>query len=108
MNDGLKIIVGGLAIIGGAVVGATIMSRYLTVGIYSPYIPQYDIIKIRGSTLFKLIATGGGDTPPQASGGLPFPIGMRIKWFDDTPSLAEEAYKGVTGSEFDFAKLFQG
>lgn len=108
MNDLFKVIVYGLAAVGGVVVGGVIMSKYLTVGIYSPYVPQYDLLKIRGSTLFKLISSGGGETTPQASSGMPFPIAVRVRWFDKSASVAEELYAQIAGKEFDTASFLKG
>lgn len=108
MNLALKVLIGGLAAIGAVVVGGVVMSRYLTVGIYSPYMPQYDLIKIRGSTLFQLITSGGGETTPQTAKGMPFPFAIRVRWFDKSTSVAEEVYASIAGKEWDTAKILKG
>jgi hypothetical protein len=100
-----KVLVGALAVVGGAVVGSVIASRFITVALYSPYLPQYDIIAINGRTLWGLIARGGGESPPEMGQGLPFPIGLRVYWFKKKPSIAEHAYESITGRTFQMTDL---
>jgi hypothetical protein len=101
MTTPTKMLVGGLAIIGGAMVASVIASRFITVALYSPYMPQYDLIAVNGATIWKLLAQGGGETPPKSAGGMPFPLGIRVYWFQKKPSIAAHAYESITGKQFE-------
>lgn len=108
MNPLAKVLIGGLAVVGGAVVGAVIASRFITVAVYSPYMPQFDLIAVNGRTLWSLIAKGGGETPPKAKQGMPFPLGIRVYWFDKKPSIAAHAYEAIVNKEWETSDILGG
>ena len=103
-----KIIVGGLAVLGGALLLGVALAPAMSLSLYSPYMPKQDLMKVRGSTLLKLIAHGGGETPPTTSSGMPFPIALRFRMFDTSTSVAEEGYEAITGKQFSAGKFLFG
>ena len=108
MGPVFKVIVGGLAVLGGLTFIGIMFAPAVSLSLYSPYIPQYNLLSVRGSTLLKLLAHGGGETPPTTTQGLPFPIALRIKLFDTRESVAEQAYQSVTGETFSTGKFLFG
>lgn len=102
-----KIIVGGLAVLGGVTLAGAFLAPVTSLSLYSPYMPRYDLIKIRGSTLLRLLARGGGDTPPVDTQGAPFPVALRLRLFDRTGSFAEDAYESLTGKPFRMEQILE-
>jgi hypothetical protein len=100
-----KTIVGSLAVLGGVVVLGTLFAPAVSIALYSPYMPKQDLLKVRGSTLLKLLTQGGGSTQPQSTSGMPFPIGIRVRLFDTSTSVGEEAYESITGKTFDMRSI---
>jgi hypothetical protein len=108
MNLAGKVLVGSLAALGALVVGSVVASRFLTVAVYSPYLPQYDLLAVNGRTIWSLMARGGGDTPPKAAGGMPFPIGLRVYWFEKKPSIGAHLYETIAGKPFETGDIIGG
>jgi len=94
-----RLFVNALAVFGGAVAVGVLLSPAASVSVYSPYLKDIDLYKIRGHELLGLFFTK--DTGSKKEDGAPFPIGLRLRYFDMKSSLVEDIYKSATGKKLN-------
>ena len=94
-----KFLVNALAVFGGAVAAGILLSPAASISVYSPYLKDIDLYKIRGHELLGLFFKK--DTGSKKEDGAPFPIGLRLRYFDMKGSLVEDLYESSTGKKLN-------
>ena len=104
MKNAYKYILGSVAIFGGSIIAAVILSKYLTIGVYTPLVPQNDLISIRGDELLRMAMSRESAATKQSPDSL-FPIAVRVRWFVKDKSITEQAYTAATGKALTIGDL---